>query len=310
MAEHEHRAGRDRPRSDAGPHAGGRPDAPVPDRVRMPLLTLITQQSLDEDYLHAAQRRAAGAPRPPRGRQARVAAVVVMVFGVLAATAFVQTNRNADVASASRATLINRIESAGDQRAVLEQRVVALRARVAQLERGVRRLTDQQQALATTERRLQVGSGFIGVRGEGVRVTVVQAPDADLTQEIKDLDLRLLVNGLFEAGADAVAVNGQRMSATTAIRTSGVAIAVNFVGVEPPYVVEAIGDTRTLAAEFADTTTGQLFASNAALYGFTYTVDNVDDLRLPAAPASRQVLRSAREAALQDPEIERGGSTP
>ncbi len=53
------------------------------ERVRMPLLTLITQQSLDEDYLHAAERRRAGAPRPPEGRQVRTAAVVVLVFGVL-----------------------------------------------------------------------------------------------------------------------------------------------------------------------------------------------------------------------------------
>ncbi|MFB9312192.1 DUF881 domain-containing protein [Nocardioides plantarum] len=305
MDQHEHRAGRDR----RTPTPTVTAAAPVPDRVRMPLLTLITQQSLDEDYQHAADRRTAGAPLPPRGRQLRVATVVVMVFGVLAATAFVQTNRNADVDSASRATLIDRIESASDQRALLEKRVAAYRTRVAQLERGVRRLTDQQQALALTERRLQVGTGFIAVRGEGVRVTVTQAPDADDAQEVKDLDLRLLVNGLFEAGAEAVAVNGQRMSSTTAIRTSGVAIAVNFVGVAPPYVVEAIGDTRTLAARFADSTTGQVFASNAASYGFTYDVDNVDDLRLPAAPASRQVLRSAREKTADDQTYQRGGTT-
>jgi uncharacterized protein YlxW (UPF0749 family) len=303
--EHEHRAGRDR----RTPPPTAPEPAPVPERVRMPLLTLITQQSLDEDYQHAADRRAAGAPRPPHGRQVRVAAVVVMVFGVLVATAFVQTNRNADVDSASRATLIDRIESASDHRAELQERVVAYRKRVAQLERGVARLTDQQQALAVTQRRLQVGTGFIAVRGEGVRVTVTQAPDADDAQEVQDLDLRLLVNGLFAAGAEAVAVNGQRMSATTAIRTSGVAINVNFVGVAPPYVVEAIGDTRTLAARFADTETGQMFASNAAVYGFTYDVDNVDDLRLPAAPASQQVLRSARKKTASDKTHERGGTT-
>ena len=300
MDQHEHRAGRDR-RPQTAP-------APVPDRVRMPLLTLITQQSLDEDYQHAADRRTAGAPRPPRGRQVRVATVVVMVFGVLAATAFVQTNRNADVTSASRATLIDRIESASDRRALLEKRVAAARKRDAQLERGVRRLTDQQQALAVTERRLQVGTGFIAVRGEGVRVTVTQAPDADDAQEVKDLDLRLLVNGLFEAGAEAVTVNGQRMTATTAIRTSGLAIYVNGVGVAPPYVVEAIGDTRTLAARFADSTTGQVFASNAASYGFSYDVDNVDDLRLPAARSSRLVLRSAREKTTDDQTYQRGGT--
>lgn len=299
MPEHEHRAD---PRRT--------PSAPVPDRVRMPLLTLITQQSLDEDYQHAADRRAeraaAGDPGPPPGRAARVAAAVVLVFGVLAATAFVQTNRNADVDSASRASLIQRLESGSDRRARLEQRVAALRARVGQLERGVARLADQQQGQEVARRRLELGTGFIAVRGPGVRVTVTPAPEADDAQEVKDADLRLLVNGLFEAGAEAVAVNGQRISSATAIRTSGVAIGVNFVGIAPPYVVEAVGDTRTLAARFADSTTGQYFAANAAYYGFTYTVDNEDDLRLPAAPASRQVLRSATERRPQDESRPRG----
>ncbi len=275
----------------------------------MPLLTLITQQSLDEDYQHAADRKVAGAPRPPPGRPARVAAVVVLVFGILVATAFVQTNRNADVASASRATLIDRIEGASDRRARQEERVVALRDRVAQLERGVRRATDQQQTDAGTLLRLEVGAGFVPVRGEGYRVTVTPAPDADETSEIHDQDLRLLVNGLFAAGAEAVAVNGQRMSSTTAIRTSGDAIGVNFVGIAPPYVVEAIGDTRTLAARFVDTSTGQSFASNAGFYGFTYDVVKVDDLRLPAAPAARGVLRSARVQTQDETTTDQRGTT-
>lgn len=275
----------------------------------MPLLTLITQQSLDEDYQHAAERRAAGAPRAPLGRPPRVAAVVVLVFGLLVATAFVQTSRNADADSASRATLIDRVESGRERRARQEERLAGLRDRVGQLERLASRLTDQEQADAVTLRRQQVRTGFIAVRGEGVRVTVSQKPDADKDAEITDTDLRLLVNGLFAAGAEAIAVNGQRITATTAIRTSGRAIEVNFIGIEAPFKVEAIGDTRTLAARLAETTTGQNFASNAELYDFDFPVDNVDDLSLPAAPASRQVLRSATVPTEEDKTTEKGGTS-
>ncbi|MDO9455816.1 DUF881 domain-containing protein, partial [Nocardioides sp.] len=298
-----------RPRRPQRPERPAPDPAPVPDRVRMPLLTLITQQSLDEDYQHAADLKAAGAPRPPKGRPARVAAVVVAVFGVLVATAFVQTTRNRDVDSASRATLIERIEAASDRRARQEERVVAQRNRVGQLERGLRRLTDDEQTAAVDLRRLQVSTGFIAVKGEGVRVRVTPAPDADENQEVHDVDLRLLVNGLFAAGAEAVAVNNQRITATSAIRTSGTAIAVNFIGIEPPYVVEAIGDERTLPARFADSSTGQSFASNAGFYGFTYTVDNVDELTLPAAPSARRVLRSVRVPTEEDQTTEKGGTT-
>ncbi|WP_148613281.1 DUF881 domain-containing protein [Nocardioides rubriscoriae] len=234
---------------------------------------------------------------------------MVLVFGLLVATAFVQTSRNADVTSASRASLVDRIEASSARRARQEERVVALRSRVAQLERGTRRLTEEQQTDAVSERRLQALTGFVPVRGEGVRVTVTPAPDADETSQVNDQDLRLLVNGLFAAGAEAVAVNGQRLSATSAIRTSGDAIGVNFVGIAPPYVVEAIGDTRTLPARFVDTSTGQSFASNAEFYGFTYNVDSVDDLRLPAAPASREVLRSARSLTPDETTDDKRGPT-
>ena len=44
-----------------------RPDAPLPHHVTTPLLTLITERSLDEDYAHVAARRAAnGQVRTPR----------------------------------------------------------------------------------------------------------------------------------------------------------------------------------------------------------------------------------------------------
>lgn len=300
-----------RPTGPNGPEGPRRVDpAAVPERVTMPLLTLITQQSLDEDYQHAADRKAAGGGRPggSSARPVRVAAVVVLLFGLLAATAFVQTARNADVASASRATLITRIEAASDRRARQEERAAALRTRITQLERSVRTLTDDDQTESTELRRLQVRTGFIPVSGEGVRYTVTPAPGADKTQEIQDKDLRLLVNGLWEAGAEAISVNGQRMAATSAVRNSGAAIQVNLIGVEAPFVVEAVGDNRTIPARFAESTTGQYFVSNAEIYGFTYTVENVDDLRLPAAPAARERLRFSRVQTNEDETIDRGGT--
>ncbi len=77
------------------------PETAAPtDRANTPLLTLITQQSLDEDYQHVAERRAAengGAP-PPRRRPTRTAGIVVAVFGLLVTVAAVQTSEQEGVA--------------------------------------------------------------------------------------------------------------------------------------------------------------------------------------------------------------------
>ena len=78
------------------------------DRARTPLLTLITQESLDTDY----QMVAARAGRRRHGALSRSSVVTALaVFGVLVTVAAVQTERNADVTDASRATLIERIET-------------------------------------------------------------------------------------------------------------------------------------------------------------------------------------------------------
>jgi uncharacterized protein YlxW (UPF0749 family) len=272
-----------------------RPPGPpvLPERVHLPLLTLITQQSLDEDYLVAAERRAAGAPRPPRGRPQRVATLVVAAFGILVSTAFVQTSRNADVEDAGRATLINRLETERDRLAQQQTQVADLRERNLELEEELGRLADSEQEVLVTNRRLEVRTGFLRVSGEGVRVTVVDRPDADAVQLVQDSDLRALVNGLWEAGAEAIAVNGQRLTSRSAIRWSGLAIEVNYKGTASPYVVEAVGDTRTLSARLFDTTSGLRFAGTADRYGFTYDVQNVDQLSLPSGPQQYLVLRSA-----------------
>ena len=271
----------------------------VSERVHLPLLTLITQQALEEDYLVAAERRAAGARQPPHGRPRRVAALVIAAFGVLVATAFVQTARNADATDAGRASLIGRLENERDLLARQQQLAADLRATNLELEAELGELADTEQEALVRNRRLQVRTGFLQVIGQGVRITVTDRPDADPVQLVQAADLRLLVNGLFEAGAEAISVNGLRLTARSAISSSGPATEVNERGVTSPYVLEAVGDTRTLSGRLFDTTTGLAFVANAQRYGFTYTVANVAELNLPAGPPSHLSLRSASTEPLE-----------
>src|SRR6188508_3129537 len=101
---------------------------PLPDRVTMPLLDLVTREAVDEDYVHAAQRRAAvGAPPPAQRTRLRGAAVAAALFGLLIALAAVQTARNADVREASRDVLINRIDERQQELSASRDRIESLR---------------------------------------------------------------------------------------------------------------------------------------------------------------------------------------
>jgi uncharacterized protein YlxW (UPF0749 family) len=265
----------------------------LPPRVTMPLLTLITQQSIDEDYRIAAERRALGPPSPRAPGSRRVAAVVIAVFGVLVSTAFVQTSLSQDVDNAGRMALIDRIETQRDRVDGLQSDIADLRETNAALAERLTAVTDQAQAGDTRLQRLQVRTGFSPVHGPGVRMTVDNAPDADPNQLLRDEDLALLANGLWSAGAEAIAINGQRLTALSAIRTSGVPIEVNGVGIAPPYTLLAIGDTRSMQADFTESSSGLLFDALQDQFGFALEMENSDDLSLPAAPPRFLRLRSA-----------------
>ncbi len=280
--------------------------ATLPPRVTLPLLTLITQQSLDEDYLHAAERRAAAVPTVPPGRgpvrgagrsagrgAGRGTVAVVAGFGLLVTMAFVQNSRQSDVDTASRTTLIERIEAQRDRVDTIQRDLVDLRAANAALQRLLTRTAEDEQTTTSRLRRLEVQTGFVPVTGEGVRVVVENEPGADPVQAVSDLDLTLLVNGLWTAGAEAISVNGQRLTALSAIRTSGDPIEVNSVGVASPYTVLAIGDRADLEADFFDTSSGLAFDGLSRRYAFTYEFQGDDGLSLPAGPARFQRLRFA-----------------
>lgn len=262
-------------------------NGPLPEHVTTPLLTLITEHSLDDDYREVAQRRGPPDVDAPKGRPAWVTLAVVAVFGILVTTAAVQTSRNADTADAGRATLIARVQV---ERAALERQqaeIVDLQDANIDLEESRSEVAAAQRETTARLRQLQVATGYTPVTGPGVRIVLDDAPEGDVTQMVRDEDLALLVDGLWSAGAEAIAINDQRLTALSAIRNVGPAVHVNSKPVNPPYTVQAIGDTLTLQSELLDSTHGQQFFDLADDLGFEYTMENEPTLTLPSAPGPR-----------------------
>jgi uncharacterized protein YlxW (UPF0749 family) len=266
---------------------------PLPDRVTMPLLALVTREAVDQDYVHAARRRAAnGAPPPSQRTRFRGVAVATALFGLLIALAAVQTARNADVREASRDALVNRISERQQEVASLRERIESLRRQNDDLQSTSSRIQGQLAEATVQLRALQLSTGFVAVRGPGLRITVSDNPDGSSDGRVRASDLRLLVNGLWRAGAEAIAINGRRLSAISAIVNSNISIQVNRSPLTPPYVVSAIGDD-TLATQLQANTTGAEFQALADQFGFVVDRQNESELVLPAAPDTQLQLRYA-----------------
>ena len=258
----------------------------------MGLLDYLTATSLDEDYAHVSERRAASGGEPAKGRPGRVALVALAVFGVLVATAAVQTSRNAEQSASARESLIKQVNERKESLALRRALVGDLRREVAALRTGDLEATRQGRELQDRLLRLGVVTGLGVTHGPGIQVVVDDAPGKpSVREQVQAPDLQKLVNGLWQVGAEAISINGQRLTTLSSIRDAGEAITVNYVSLRPPYVVRAIGDPRSMGAALLDTAGGQAWVTLQSTFGLQFDIDIKDDMVLP--PAKPVSLRSA-----------------
>lgn len=106
---------------------------------------------------------------------------------------------------------------------------------------------------------LQILAGLTELQGSGVIVTLDDtrainqiAADAGFYDPnvfvIHDSDILLVINELKAAGAEAIAINGQRITANTEIRCVGPVIQINGIRLTAPFRISAIGVPETLAS--------------------------------------------------------------
>lgn len=274
------------------------PARPLPDHVTTPLLALITQRSLDADYEHVAARRRADGAAEVGHVPRRTAAVVLLVFGLLVTIAAVQTSRNRPADQASRASLIGQIGQRKQAVSQVQGELISAQTDQLALERALTNQSTREQAALARVQQLEVRTGFGAVRGPGIEVTVNSAPGSDTTHLVRDSDLALLADALWSAGAEAISVNGERLTVLSAFRNVGIGILVNSRPVNPPYVFSVVGNSDTLPADLlASPAGGQWYALKDSL-GFRFDVKNGGTMSLPAAPAAH--LRFVRAAGPQD----------
>jgi uncharacterized protein YlxW (UPF0749 family) len=262
-----------------------------PPQAVMGLLNYITATSLDEDYAYVSQQRqrATTAKRRPRS----VGMVVLAVFGVLVATAALQTARDAEQSATSRKSLVSQVNARADQ--LDRQRAAArsLRGEIVALRESDLDATTEGRSVQSRLDRLGVLTGGAPARGPGIQVVVDDAPGARSPKfQVQGQDLQKLANALWTVGAEAVAINGQRLTSLSAIRDAGSAITVNYVSLRRPYTVSAIGNQKTMGADLLDTSGGQTWATLQS-FGLKFDVNTEDTMLLPAA--KRITLRYAHQ---------------
>ncbi|MFF7359195.1 MULTISPECIES: DUF881 domain-containing protein [Streptomyces] len=269
-----------------------RPDA------SMSLITNVMDHSLDDGYAEAAARKKSqgegGLPRTLRAKLGLAAGLVLAALVVTVGAA--QTRAAAPVVAKEHQELIDRIDSETAAADKLEGTVDQLRDEVGARQRAALKSSGGGARADLVE----VLSGATAVHGPGVKLVVNDAKEASSggdgtnpretsgfsdTGRVRDRDMQRVVNGLWESGAEAVSVNGQRLTALSAIRAAGDAILVDNRPLVPPYTVLAVGDGSRLGDAFQNSADGLYLHALEQDFGIRATISTEGDLRLPAAPS-------------------------
>ncbi|MER6099847.1 DUF881 domain-containing protein [Streptomyces sp. NPDC001728] len=267
---------------------------PRPD-ASMSLLNNVIDHALDDGYAEATARRAAegrgGLPRSLRAKLG-VAAGLVLAAAVVTVGA-AEARISAPVVAKERQELIDRIETETSTADQLEQDVERIRSEV-----GERQRQALQQHGGDQAELVALLSGATQVHGPGVKLVVDDAKGTDTggggpressgfsdTGRVRDRDMQRVINGLWESGAEAVAINGQRLTSLSAIRAAGDAILVDNKPLVPPYTILAVGNGQRLSTTFQDSADGQYLHALVENFGIRSSVSAEGDVRLPAAPS-------------------------
>jgi uncharacterized protein YlxW (UPF0749 family) len=277
----------------------------------MSLLTNVMDHSLDEGYAEAAARKQAegvgGIPRTLRAKLGLAAGLVLAALVVTVGAA--QARVAAPALAKEREELIDRIDRETATADKLEDSVDKLRDDVSARQREALRKHGGDQGEL-----VGILSGAAEVHGPGVKLVVNDAKEAEQggdgdpretsgfsdTGRVRDRDMQRVVNGLWESGAEAITINGQRLTALSAIRAAGDAILVDNKPLVPPYTVLAVGDGKRLSTRFQNSADGQYLHVLHENFGIRTGISVEEEVRLPAAPSV--IVRTA------EPSTEKGTS--
>ena len=278
------------------PAGHGRTPGPRPVRrvdASMGLLFDVMSRAVDPGYAEAAARPPVLRSPARRAGRSTTDLVVAVLLGIGTITAITTLRSPVESGTSPRAVLEREIAERSAEAEELARTNEALSAEVSQIQADA--LAAANPALFARLQEAELASGAIAVTGPGLVIELSDPEgrqDDDDAARVQDIDLQVVTNALWAAGAEAIAINGQRLTALSAIRGAGPAILVDLAPLLGPYRVEAIGDSRAIQTEFARSSAANHLAFLSGTYGIGVTITAEGSLSLPGAGDT--ALRHAR----------------
>ena len=195
--------------------------------------------------------------------------LVLLVSGALFVVS-AESSAGTDLRPGRYADLASLVRAESLEAQALQDRVNELAAENERLSNAI--TDDEISGLRERSSRLEDPAGFRPVSGPGLTVVLKDSPEEvmDTSDQpinllvVHQQDIQTVVNTMWEAGARALTIQGQRVITTTGIKCAGNAVRLHGIPYSQPYVISAVGDPDVLQAAIDADPDIDLYRSQAA----------------------------------------------
>ncbi len=212
----------------------------------------------------------------------------LLVLGFLVAAQLASEGPRIRYTTQERTPLVQTALDLQAQQESLKGQILQLRSDIGDIESAGEGGAVVTQELNRELEQARIAAGLAALSGPGLVIqledSLVPAPEDGNERDylVSGDDVLAVVEELWLAGAEAVAVNGERIAATTAVVDIGGSVLVNGAYIVPPYQVAAIGpadmfDQLTASPGFVD-----FVRARAETFGIRVGYAVQDQVDLPA----------------------------
>lgn len=211
-----------------------------------------------------------------------------VLFGILVSAQWQTQQERSDLAVRYNAPLTEAAQSLQNEQNTLKTQLAELRQQLDAIQTNASTQSEAARALQAQIDGLKERAGLTAVKGDGVIVLLDDAKQTaanakDLEQSIcHATDLTDIVNTAWRGGAQAVAINRERIVGTSSVYCVGATIMVNGTLMSPPFEIAAIGRQDQLLRAFEDPAQLRDIKQRSEVHGLGFRVSRAQDLETPA----------------------------
>ena len=228
------------------------------------------------------------APSPERTRltHSLVLLLPAVLFGLLVSVQWrTQAERN-ELTVRYNTPLLDAAKTLQNEQNALKVTLAELRADLDQIQTSASTQSDAAKDLQSRIDGLKTVAGLNERAGDGVEIILDDARGAAAAKDVEksichNTDLTDIVNQAWRGGAEAIAINDERIVGSSSIYCVGSTIMVNGTLMSPPFKVLVIGPQNELLATYDDPTQLRDIKQRRDIYGLGFRVSRATGLHLP-----------------------------